>query len=103
MSRILNPSTNGSGGRVYPPQQQKKDEQFGIRLDKGEAKDGKVPLNLQINANAGKTTLKDMVKKFGSHKKYATVEVDPNQEVSEANMDNLQEQICDEIDSDNSR
>ncbi|KAH9860681.1 hypothetical protein J1614_012013 [Plenodomus biglobosus] len=67
--------------------------EFGIRIEKGEAVGGKVRLNLQINSNAAKKTLKDLVKKNGPHKKYVTVEVDPNQEVTEANIDKLEEEF----------
>ncbi|KAL5371413.1 hypothetical protein PMIN06_012935 [Paraphaeosphaeria minitans] len=101
MQRILKPSSDGAGSRVFPPQQQKKDEQFGIRIDKGEAVSGKVRLNLQINSNAAKKTLKDLAKKNGSHKKYVTVEVDPNQEVSEANIDRLEEEFIRGVDAGN--
>jgi hypothetical protein len=99
MQRILKPSSDGAGSRVYPPQQPKKDEKFGIRIDKGEALGGKVRLNLQINSNAAKKTLKDLAKRNGSHKKYVTVEVDPNQDATEANMDKLEEEFLRGVDS----
>lgn len=52
-----------------------------------------------MNSNAAKKTLNDLAKKNGSHKKYVTVEVDPNQEVSEDNMDKLEEEFLRGIDS----
>jgi hypothetical protein len=57
MSRILKPSSDGAGSRVFPPKQRIEDEHFGVRIDKGEAVGGKIRLNLQVNSNAAKKNL----------------------------------------------
>jgi membrane glycosyltransferase len=57
-----------------------------------------VNINLQINSNAGKKSLQQLVKKYGSHKKYVTVQVDAQQDVTGENMDRLQERMESEID-----
>jgi hypothetical protein len=102
IKRLLNPSQTGAGSRVHPPQTQKKDEKFGVRIDKGQAlPGGKVQLNLQINSNATKKSLKDLDQKNGSHTKYVTVEVDPNQEATEDNMNKLEEEFVEAVDNSN--
>jgi hypothetical protein len=97
MRRILQPAVDGAGTRVHPPQTSKNDQKYGIRLDKGVGVGKNVQLNLQINSNATETALKNLVQKNGSHATYATVEVDPNQEVTEENMDKPAEELCDEV------
>lgn len=54
--------------------------------------------NLQANSNAAKKSLKDLVKKYGSLKKYVSVEVHTKQEATEENMDKLQGAIESEVD-----
>jgi hypothetical protein len=98
MRRILQPAAEGAGTGVHPPRTAKNDEKYGIRLDKGVAVGNEVQLSLQINSNATKKTLKNLVQKHGSHATYATVNVDPAQEITEENMDKLAEEICDEVD-----
>ncbi|KAF2426323.1 hypothetical protein EJ08DRAFT_593750, partial [Tothia fuscella] len=99
MQRLLNRSAEGAGSRVFPLQQAKKDEKFGIRIDKGSVVDGLVELNLQINSNATKRTLQPLVRKNGSQKKYVTVKVDPKQEASEENFNKLEDHFADELDA----
>ncbi|OAL66006.1 hypothetical protein A7C99_3109 [Trichophyton rubrum] len=41
LKRILNPSTDGAGTRVFPPQNPNLDRQIGLRIDKGELVHGK--------------------------------------------------------------
>ncbi|GIK00799.1 hypothetical protein Aspvir_004828 [Aspergillus viridinutans] len=103
MKKILNPPQDDSfaGSRIYPARHKKKDEDFGIRIDRGPSvkdKPNMVNINLQINSNAGKKSLQQLVKKHGSHKKFVTVQVDSQQEVTAENMDKLQEKIESEID-----
>jgi hypothetical protein len=103
MKRILNPPQDESfaGSRIYPARDKKKDEDFGVRIDRGPSvkdKPNMVNINLQINSNAGKKSLQQLVKKYGSHKKYVTVQVDAQQDVTGENMDRLQERMESEID-----
>ena len=80
-------SEEGAGQRVFPPQTNKNDEAFGLRLDKGEpvqGKPGHVRLKLQANREAKNNTIRDLASK-DSHQVLASVDVDTKQEPSEAN------------------
>lgn len=95
MSRLLNPSTDGAGSRVYPARNTKNDAQYGIRVDKGEAVHGQpniLRLHLQINSNAESKTLRDMAKK-DPHRVVSTADVDTQQDVTKENIEELRAQF----------
>lgn len=103
LKRLLNPPNDDSfnGSRAYPPREKTKDEKFGIRFDLGprvKDKPNFVTLNLQINSNAKKKSLQDLVKKYGPHWKYVTVEVDTTQAVNNENLGGLQTVVEEKID-----
>lgn len=103
LKKILNPPNDDSfsGNRIFPAKDNKKEEKFGIRIDRGQSVKGQpnlVTINLQVNSNANKKSLQDLVKKYGSHKKYVTMEVDTTQQVTTENLDKLQESIESKID-----
>ncbi|KAF1986344.1 hypothetical protein K402DRAFT_377483 [Aulographum hederae CBS 113979] len=96
--RILNRTPEGAGTRVYPPQQAKKDEKCGVRIDKGETVDGKTRLYVRISTNAERKSLRDLVRKNGSHMAYATTDIDPSQEATVENVNKVEEEFLDGVD-----
>lgn len=89
VKRVLNPTLDGFGSRVYPSRTEKNDSKHGIRIDKGEAIQGKpnfVRLNLQLNSNASDNTIRDLARK-DSHRVVATYDVDTTQEANQENLD----------------
>ncbi|KAK2800298.1 hypothetical protein FQN51_006206 [Onygenales sp. PD_10] len=86
--RILNPSPEGSGSRVYPAQSSPTDKKIGVRLDRGERVHGKLNilrLKLQVNKGAEDPTLKKLADE-NSHKVWATIDVDTTQDPTEENL-----------------
>ncbi|KAK2761258.1 hypothetical protein FQN54_001780 [Arachnomyces sp. PD_36] len=103
MRRLLNPPDDESfsGSRAYPTREPVKDATFGIRFDLGsrvKGRPGFVTLNLQVNSNAQKKSLRDLVRRHGSHRKYISIEVDTTQPVNEENLDKLQTVVEEKID-----
>ncbi|KGO76260.1 hypothetical protein PITC_036860 [Penicillium italicum] len=99
MSRLLNPSAEGPGGRVYPARSQKNDQLYGIRIDRGElvrGKPGFLRLKLQINSNAASKTLRDIAAK-DSHQVVSEVDVDTNQDVTKENLEKIQQDFIDNL------
>ncbi len=86
--RLLNPSADGAGSRVFPPVGSKLNAKYGIRIDKGEPVTGEedmIVLNLQVNKEAENSTIKKLARK-GTHKIYAQARVPRTQEASEENL-----------------
>jgi len=84
MNRILKPSMEGAGTRMYPPRTTKNDEKFCLRIDKGEPVHGKpnvVRANLQLNSKAGRKTIMEMAKK-NPHAKISHADIDTSQEAT---------------------
>lgn len=99
MKRILNPSTEGAGSRVFPPQNAPVDKKIGVRLDKGETVQGKpgvLRLKLQANKGADDPTLKKLADE-NSHKVWATVDIDTTQDVTEENLEKVFKDLTDNI------
>ncbi|KAM5468643.1 hypothetical protein MferCBS49748_003401 [Microsporum ferrugineum] len=99
--RILNPSKEGAGTRVFPPANASNDKKIGVRLDKGEMVQGKpgfLRLKLQANKGAEDPTLKKMADK-NSHKVLATIDVDTTQDPTVENLakffDELEDHLTD--------
>ncbi|KAK2825769.1 hypothetical protein FQN49_007381 [Arthroderma sp. PD_2] len=97
--RILNPSMEGAGTRVFPPANPPLDKNIGVRLDKGEKVQGKpgfLRLKLQVNKGAEDPTLKKLANE-NSHRVLATIDVDTTQEPTEENLakffDDLEERL----------
>jgi len=66
LHRLLKPSPNGAGSRIFPAKTTKNDGRYGVRVDKGEPVKGKqntIRLKLQINSNATNKTLRDLAKR----------------------------------------
>ncbi|KAL2054581.1 hypothetical protein ABVK25_004883 [Lepraria finkii] len=60
LQRLLKPSPDGAGSRVFPSKTTKNDGRYGVRIDKGEPVEGKqntIRLKMQINSNATNKTL----------------------------------------------
>lgn len=88
MRRLLNPSSDGAGSRVFPARNDKNDKNYGLRIDKGELVDGNpniIRLKLQANSNAESSTIRDMARK-NPHRVLSTADVDTTQP---ANKDGL--------------
>lgn len=88
MRRILNPTEEGAGSRVFPAKGSQAEKKIGLRLDKGEKVHDKpnfLRLKLQVNKGAEDPALKKMADK-NSHAVIATVDVDTTQEVTEENL-----------------
>lgn len=95
LKRILNPSLEGAGSRIYPPKGPRKDEKYGIRIDKGEPVHGQpnvLRLKLQANSNAENRTIRDLARK-DSHAELATADIDVSQEPTEENLEAVKEQF----------
>ncbi|GIK02123.1 hypothetical protein Aspvir_006166 [Aspergillus viridinutans] len=91
LKRILNPSADGAGTRVFPPQNPNSDRQIGLRIDKGEPVQGKanvLKLKLQVNKNADDPTLKKMADQ-NSHAVVSEAEVNVAQEPNVENLKSL--------------
>lgn len=100
LQRLLKPSPDGAGSRVFPSMTAKNDGRYGVRIDKGEPVKGKentIRLKLQINSNAASRTLRDLARK-DSHKTIATADVDSMQEASEENLEKLEQDFLDTLD-----
>ena len=102
--RLLNPPTDNSfaGSRAYPAKGKKKDEAFGVRFDCGMVVKGQpnlVTMDLQVNADAKESALRSLARKYGSHRKYVSLQVDTTQEVNETNPNNLNNKVDEEIDA----
>jgi hypothetical protein len=101
LNRILNPFATGAGSRLYPQKDPKKEEKYGIRINKGELVDGQdniLRLKLQANSNATNKTIRDMAR-ADSHADLATADIDITQEPSEENLDALKEMFFDSLKS----
>ncbi|KAM5465530.1 hypothetical protein MauCBS54593_006305 [Microsporum audouinii] len=99
LKRILNPSAAGPGSRLYPPKDPKKEEKYGIRIDKGELVNGQnniLRLKLQANSNAANKTIRDMAK-ADSHADLATADIDITQEQSEENLNALKDMFFESL------
>lgn len=99
MRRVLNPAVEGAGSRVYPARNNKNDEKYGIRIDKGEAVHGKpnvVRLKLQLNSNAARKTIRDLASK-DPHKVIANVDVDNTQQLTRENLTKVEEDLVNQI------
>jgi len=95
MKRLLNPTMEDAGSRVFPARTAKHDQRYGIRIDKGEPVKGKpdtIRLHLQINSNAKSKTLRDLVKE-DSHKVISVADIDTTQEVTGENLNKVKEQF----------
>jgi hypothetical protein len=95
MSRLLNPTADGAGSRVYPARNAKNDAKYGIRVDKGEAVHGQpneLRLHLQINSNAESKTLRDLAKK-DPHRVVSTADVDAQQGATKESLKDLEAQF----------
>ena len=91
MKRLLNPTMEGAGSRVFPARTAKNDQHYGIRIDKGEPvkdKPNTIRLHLQINSNAESSTLRDMANE-DSHKVVSVADIDTTQEVTEENLEKV--------------
>lgn len=100
LQRLLKPSVDGAGSRVFPSKTAKNDGRYGVRIDKGEPVNGKqdtIRLKLQINSNATNKTLRDLAKK-DSHKVIATADVDSSQEASQENLEKVKQDFLDTLD-----
>ncbi|KAL9619927.1 MAG: hypothetical protein Q9160_005484 [Pyrenula sp. 1 TL-2023] len=103
IKKILNPPCDNSfaGSRVYPARDPQKDKKFGVRLDLGQpvqGKPGMVTLNLQVNADADSRSLQDLVKKYGTHKKFASVTVDTTQAATKENLAKIHNEFQSQVD-----
>ncbi|KAI1947734.1 hypothetical protein LOZ12_003656 [Ophidiomyces ophidiicola] len=99
IKRILNPSLEGAGTRVYPPQTAPLDKQIGVRLDKGERVHGKenvIKMKLQVNKNADNPTLKNMANK-DPHAVVSEVEIDVTQDPTVENLRKVFDNLGDNI------
>lgn len=99
IKRILNPSLDGAGQRIFPARNSKTDKQIGVRIDKGEPVRGQenvLRLKLQVNKDAEDKTLKEMAAK-DSHKVYATVDIDVTQEPTVENLENFRKAMSEKI------
>jgi hypothetical protein len=102
LKRVLNPSLEGAGSRIYPPKDPSKDAKYGIRIDKGEPvhdKPNTVRVKLQANSNAENKTIRDMAKK-DSHAVLATADIDVTQDITEENLDAIKDQLYKSLKSD---
>ena len=100
LQRLLKPSPDGAGSRVFPAKTPKNDGRYGVRVDKGEPVKGKqntIRMKLQINSNATNKTLRDLAKK-GSHKVVATADIDSIQEVSIENLEKIKQNFLETLD-----
>lgn len=100
MEKILKPSLEGAGLRIFPARTQKNDAKHGLRLDKGEpvtGKDNTVSVNLQINSNADRNTLRNLASK-DPHRVIARVEVDITQEATKENLWAVRDKLLEEVD-----
>jgi len=100
MKRLLNPTVEGAGTRVFPARTPKNDQRYGIRIDKGESVKGKtdsVRLKLQINSNAESKTLRELAKK-NPHRVVSTVDIDTSQDVTEGNLKKVEDELLNNLD-----
>ncbi|PGH34066.1 hypothetical protein GX50_03122 [[Emmonsia] crescens] len=99
MRRVLNPSMEGAGSRVYPPQVPKKDADYGIRVDRGEKvhdKPNVLRLKLQLNSNATNKTIRELAKQ-DPHRVFATVDVDVTQEPTADNLKKIEAELVKQL------
>jgi len=88
MNRILKPSMDGAGTRMFPPRTAKNDEKFCFRIDKGEPIHGKpnmIRAHVQSNGNSDRKTIKEMAEK------------DPHAKISHTDIDTCQEATPDAL------
>jgi hypothetical protein len=100
MKRVLNPSADNPGTRVYPSRTTKNYKKYGLRLDKGHAlheKPNMVGLNLQANIGADDPTIAQLAAK-NSHEKIVTVYIDNTQAVSLENLSAVENAFLDGVD-----
>ena len=100
MARLLNPTQEGAGGRVYPARNAKNDQRYGIRIDKGEPvhdKPNTIRLKLQINSNAESATLRNLAK-GNPHRVISNADVDTEQDVTKENLDKVEEEFLKNLD-----
>ncbi|KAL9101969.1 MAG: hypothetical protein Q9163_002827 [Psora crenata] len=100
LQRLLKPSPDGAGSRVFPSMTAKNDGRYGVRIDKGEpvkGKDNIIRLKLQINSNASNKTLRDIARK-DSHRVIATADVDWTEEVSQEKLEKVKQDFLDSLD-----
>lgn len=89
-----------AGTRVFPPGTTKNNQHYGIRIGRGEPVQGKpdtLRLKLQINSNAESKTLGELARK-DSHKVVSMADIDTKQEVTEENLDKIEEEFLKNID-----
>ncbi|KAK2802836.1 hypothetical protein FQN50_007242 [Emmonsiellopsis sp. PD_5] len=99
MRRVLNPSMEGAGSRVYPPQVPKKDAEYGVRVDRGEKVQNKpnfLRLKLQLNSNATNKTIRELARQ-NPHRVYATVDVDVTQTLSAENLKTMEDDLISQL------
>ncbi len=85
------------GARIFPSRNSKNDTKYQLRLDAGPLVDGRYrQLNLQVNSQATSGSLKDWLKKYGSHANLATGELDTTAENLEEEIDRAFEDMMEQ-------
>lgn len=98
---LFNFDPNAPDRCLFPADNHKKNEEFEVRLDAGEARKDNpdlVAVNLQINREAKTKGLKDLAKANGTHHTYATAWVNIKEEPTEETADKLVDDLVKDMD-----
>jgi len=91
------------GQRIFPANNKKQNERYGLRIDAGEIVNGEKNVYLQVNSEATNTSLKKYISKCGTHSNVATakipvnVPVEKEEEVAKNLMADLWKQFTSKI------
>lgn len=95
VKRLLGEHTLGT--RISPSRNSKNDTKYQLHLDAGPLVDGQYrQLNLRFNSQATSKSLKDWLKKIGSHANLATGELDTTAENPDEEIDRVLEDMVEQ-------
>ncbi|KAL8827065.1 MAG: hypothetical protein Q9170_007161 [Blastenia crenularia] len=85
MGILATPANNAAGTRFHPPENTIRDQKVNVRIDRGEVHDGVQYLNLQVNKQAEKKSLRSI----DTHEKLGTVKYHLNKDHGPEMLDEI--------------